>query len=200
MNVEHTPNKHIKKGPKGPHIVHLSTMCHLCWRICQDNWVLASFQVSSNSLQQFQRKSWKCQGGQPQSWFSNRPKNTNLVEYVEIFLPVKFRWIMLSSCREEVENFSAKLKARTAILVFRISRSSWFSDQPKENPKKLGTRNWVTVTVLASCQFCHIPFSGFRGEVSSLCKSEARTAIFVFVGRRCWVLAFCQVLLNSVLM
>ena len=107
-----------KRDPKGHILCTWVQCCHLCWRICQDNWVLASFQVSSNSLQQFQRKSWKCQGGQPQSWFSNRPKNTNLVEYVEIFLPVKFRWIMLSSCREEVENFSAKLKARTAILVF----------------------------------------------------------------------------------
>ena len=31
-------------------------------------------------------------------------KNTNLVEGVEILLPVKFRWIPFSGFREEVEN------------------------------------------------------------------------------------------------
>ena len=35
------------------------------------------------------------------------PKNTNLVEDVEILLPVKFRWIPFSSFRGEVENVSA---------------------------------------------------------------------------------------------
>ena len=25
------------KGPKGPHIVHLKTMCHFCWQIGQDD-------------------------------------------------------------------------------------------------------------------------------------------------------------------
>ena len=32
------------------------------------------------------------------------PKNTNLVEDVEIYLPVKFRQIPFSGFREEVEN------------------------------------------------------------------------------------------------
>ena len=35
------------------------------------------------------------------------PKNTNLVEDVEILLPVKFRGIPFSGFREEVENVSA---------------------------------------------------------------------------------------------
>ena len=35
------------------------------------------------------------------------PKNTNLVEDVEILLPVKFHWILFSGFREEVENVSA---------------------------------------------------------------------------------------------
>ena len=30
------------------------------------------------------------------------PKNTNLVEDIEILLPVKFRWILFSGFREEV--------------------------------------------------------------------------------------------------
>ena len=32
------------------------------------------------------------------------PKNTNLVEDIEILLPVKFRWISFSGFRGEVEN------------------------------------------------------------------------------------------------
>ena len=35
------------------------------------------------------------------------PKNTNLVEYVEILLPVKFRLILFKGFRGEVENVSA---------------------------------------------------------------------------------------------
>ena len=35
------------------------------------------------------------------------PKNTNLVEDIEILLPVKFRWIPFSNFRGEVENVSA---------------------------------------------------------------------------------------------
>ena len=37
-------------------------------------------------------------------------KNTNLVEGVEILLPVKFRWILFSGFRGEVENVSANLR------------------------------------------------------------------------------------------
>ena len=39
-------------------------------------------------------------------------KNTNLVEYVEIVLPVKFRWILFSSFRGGVENVSANQTPR----------------------------------------------------------------------------------------
>ena len=39
--------------------------------------------------------------------FTMGPKNTNLVEDIEILLPVKFRWIPFSGFREEVENVSA---------------------------------------------------------------------------------------------
>ena len=56
------------KGPKGPHIVHMSTMCHLCWRIGRSQntelledilRALASCKVLSNSVHRFQRWSWK---------------------------------------------------------------------------------------------------------------------------------------------
>ena len=65
------------------------------------------------------------------------PKNTNLVEDVEILLPVKFRWILFSGFRGEVENVSAN------------QRPGWpscFSDRPDKH--KLGRGCWV----LPSCQ------------------------------------------------
>ena len=55
------------------------------------------------------------------------PKNTNLVEDVEILLPVKFRSIPFSGFREEVENVLANQ---------RPGRPSCFSDRPKKH--KLG--------------------------------------------------------------
>ena len=63
--------------------------------------------------------------------FQIGPKNTNLVEDVEILLPVKFRQIPFSSFREEVENVSANQKPR---------RPSCFSDRPEKH--KLGRGRW----------------------------------------------------------
>ena len=65
------------------------------------------------------------------------PKNTNLVEGVEILLPVKFRWILFSGFRGEVENVSANQ---------RPGLPSCFSDRPEKH--KLGRGRWD----LASCQ------------------------------------------------
>ena len=65
------------------------------------------------------------------------PKNTNLVEGIEILLPVKFCWIPLSGYRGEVENVSANQ---------RPGRPSCFSDRPEKH--KLGRGCWD----LASCQ------------------------------------------------
>ena len=45
------------------------------------------------------------------------PKNTNLVEDIEILLSVKFRRIPFNGLREEVENVSANQ---------RLERPSWF--------------------------------------------------------------------------
>ena len=69
--------------------------------------------------------------------FPISPKNTNLVEDVEILLPVKFHWIPFSGFRGEVENVSAN------------QRPGWpscFSDRPEKH--KLGRGHWD----LASCQ------------------------------------------------
>ena len=55
------------------------------------------------------------------------PKNTNLVEDVEILLPIKFHSIPFSGFRGEVENVSANQ---------RPGRPSCFSDWPERH--KLG--------------------------------------------------------------
>ena len=59
------------------------------------------------------------------------PKNTNLVGGVEILLPVKFRWILFSGFRGEVENVSANQ---------RPGRPFCFSDRPEKH--KLGRGLW----------------------------------------------------------
>ena len=63
--------------------------------------------------------------------FQIGPKNTNLVEDVEILLPVKFRWIPFSGSRGEVENASAN---------HRPGRPSCYSNRPGKH--KLGTVRW----------------------------------------------------------
>ena len=65
------------------------------------------------------------------------PKNTNLVEGLEILLPVKFRWIPFSGFRGEVKNVSANQ---------RPGRPSCFSDRPEKHKFGSGRLD------LASCQ------------------------------------------------
>ena len=102
------------------------------------DWDLASCQVSFNSLQ---RRSWKCLSQSEARWsscFSHRPeKNTNLVEDIEISIPVKFHWIPFSSFRGEVENVSANQ---------RPGRPSCFSNRPEKHKHCRGHYD------LASCQ------------------------------------------------
>ena len=113
-----------------------------------------------------------------------RPKNKNLVDDVDILLPVKFRWILFSGLRE-VENVSPNQ---------RPGRPSCFSDRPKKH--KLG--------ILLPVKIHWILFSGFRGEVEHVSANQRP-------GRPSWFsdqpekhkhgkghLASCQVLLNSV--
>ena len=110
-------------------------------KLGRGHWDLASCQVSLNSVQRFQKSSPKMsqpirgQGGH--LVFPIGPKNTNLVEDVEILLPVKFYWILFSGFREEVENVSANQRS---------GRPSCFSDRPKIH--KLGQGR----SDLASCQ------------------------------------------------
>ena len=145
----HLPNLHDElrvckenKRPKGPHIVHLSTMCHLF-----EESVKADIFV-----------------------YSSARKNTNLVEAVEILLPVKFLWIPFSGFRGEVENVSANQ---------RPGRPSFFSDQPKKH--KLGRGLWD----LDSCQVSLNSVKRFqRRSRKCLNQSEARVAILFFPSAR----------------
>ena len=97
--------------------------------------------------------------------FPIRPKNTNLVEDVEILLPVKFCWILFSGFREEVENVSANQ---------RPGRPSCFSDWPEKH--KHGRGRWD----LASCQVSLNSVQQFQRSQKCLSQSEARAAISFF--------------------
>ena len=52
------------------------------------------------------------------------PKNRNLVEGIEILLPVKFRWILFSGFREEVENTKVYARRKTDGRTTRYDNSS----------------------------------------------------------------------------
>ena len=84
------------KRSKGPHNVHLSTMCHL-------------FEVLA-------RVALFC--------LPIGPKNTNLVGEVGILLPVRFPWIPFCGLRWEVEHVLANQR-RCVHLVFSIGPKIW---------------------------------------------------------------------------
>ena len=86
------------------------------------------------------------------------PKNTNLVEGVEILLPIKFRWIPFSGFRGEVENVSANQ---------RPGQPSCFSDRPEKH--KLGRGRWD----FASCQVLLNSIQRFQRR-SRKCLSQSR--------------------------
>ena len=72
-------------------------------------------------------------------------KNTNLVEYAEILLPVKFCWILFSHFRE-VHKISANHRPRLPSL---------FSDLPEKH--ELVRRHWLEI--LLPVKFCWILLS-----------------------------------------
>ena len=95
-------------------------------------------------------------------------KNTNLVEDVEILLPVKFRWIPFSGFREEVENVPANQ---------RPGRPSCFSIGPKN------TNLVEDVEILLPVKFRWIPFSGFIGEVENVSANQRPGRLSCFSDR-----------------
>ena len=80
------------------------------------------------------------------------PKNTNLVEDVEILLPVKFRWLLPCDIKGKVKNVSANQK---------LGRPSCFSDLLEQNLVD-------DIEILLPVKFRWIPFNGFRGEVENV--------------------------------
>ena len=171
-------------------------------KLGRGRWNLTSYQVSFNFVQQFQRRSRKSLSKSEARaailFFPSPPppppkkKNTNMVEDVDILLPVKFRWIPFSGFIGEVENVSANQ---------RLGRPLCFSDQP-EKKHKLGRGRWN----LASYQVLFNSVQRFqRRSRKCLSQSEARAAILFSdrpekhkLGRGRWDLAFCQISLNSV--
>ena len=114
-------------------------------KLGRGHWDLASYQVSSNSFQHFQKGSRKCLSQSEARaailFFPDWPKKkkTNVVEGIESLLPVKFRWIPFSSFFREVENVSANQ---------RPGRPFCFSDRPEKH--KLGRRRWDLASYLVS--------------------------------------------------
>ena len=94
-------------------------------------------------------------------------KNTNLVEGVEILLPIKFRWIPFSGFRGKVENVSANQRPGRPFCFFPIGLKK----------HKGGRRHWE----LASCQVSLNSVQRFlRRSRKCLGQSEARAAILFF--------------------
>ena len=137
-------------------------------------WDLASCQVLLNSVQQFERKNPKClsqwETGAAILVFPIGPKNTNLVEEVEILFSDIFCWIPFSGFRGEVENVSANQKP---------GRPSCFSDQPAKH--KIGKGRWD----LAFCQVSLNSVQWFqRRSEKCLSQSEVRATILFFRSAR----------------
>ena len=141
-----SPSFDIFKRPKGPHIVHLSTMCHLFDRnqgsnfcilinpkntnLVEDIEILLSVKIVEFCSALSEKKSKMSQpirGWSSHLFYPIGLKNTNLVEDVEILLPVKSHWIPFNSFRGEVENVSVNQRPELP---------SCFSDQPEKH--KLG--------------------------------------------------------------
>ena len=107
------------------------------WRALR-SWFLLSFVEFRSAVSTEKSKmSQPIRGQGGHLVFPIGPKNTNLVEGIEILIPVKFRWIPFSGFRGEVENVSDNQ---------RPGRPSCFSDRPEKH--KLGRGH----SDLASCQ------------------------------------------------
>ena len=120
-------------------------------------WDLASCQVSLNSIQRIQKKSWKClsqSDARMAILFFRSAQKHNLVENIEILPPVKFSWMPFGGFGGEVENVLANHWGQGGHLVFPIG------------PKK--TNLVKDVEILIPVKFRWIPFSGFREEVSAI--------------------------------
>ena len=153
-------------------------------------WDLASCQIRLNSIQQFQSSSRKCLSQSEDRvtilFFRSTRKNTNLVEDVEILLPVKLRWNPFCGFRGEVKNVSANQ---------RPGPPSCLHEWPEKHKLGRGRR------YLASCQVSLNSVQQFQTRSRKcLSQSEAWVAILFFSDRaeKHKLGRGCQVSLNSV--
>ena len=122
------------------------------------------------------------------------PKNTILVEDIEILLPVRFHWIPFSGFKGEVENVQADKRSGRPSWVFLSAQKT----------KKVGRG-------LCDLASCHVSLNAVqrfhRRSRKCLSQSDARAVILFFrlaqkktqkLGRGRWDLVYCQVSLNSV--
>ena len=120
------------------------------------------------------------------------PKNTNLIEDVEILASCKVLLNSVHRFQRRSQKCLSQSEAWAAILFFPIS------------PKN--TNLVEDAEILLPVKFCWILFSGFRGEVENVSANQRPGQPSCFsdrpekhkLGRGCWVLASCQVALNSV--
>ena len=91
--------------------------------------------------------------------FSIDPKNTNLIEDVDILLLVKFRWIPFNGFRKEVDNVSANQGPGRPVFSYLPENTNLVED----------------VKILLPVKFLEIPFSGFRGEVENVKVNDGQT-------------------------
>ena len=97
------------------------------------------------------------------------PKNTNLVEEIEILLPVKFRWIPFNSFRGEVENVPANQRPGRPSCFFRSARknTNLVDDDEILLPVKF---RWIPFRVLKEKSKMSQPIRGQGGHLNfSIC-------------------------------
>ena len=156
-------SKSLNKRPKGPHLVHLSIMCHFLmdWpgrpssfsnrslrhKLGRGRWDFAFCQVSLKSVKQFQKRKQKClsqsEARAAIMFYQLAEKKTYLVEDISILLLVKFRWIPLT--------------------VFRARRS---------RKCDMTNKNLVEdIEILPPVKFSWIPLSDF-GEVENVSANQ----------------------------
>ena len=98
------------------------------YKLSRGHWDLASCQFSLNSVQQFHGRSQKClsqtEARATILFFRSAHKNTNLVKDVEIFLPVKFRWILINYFQRRSRKMSQPISGQGGHLVFRSEQKT----------------------------------------------------------------------------
>ena len=174
------------KRPTGPHVVHLSTMGHLLdisaraanffystawkthtrYRTLRSCFLLGFVEFRTAVCEEKSKMPQPIRSRSGHLFFPIGPKNTKLLEDVEILLPVKFRWIPFIGFRGEVENVSANQ---------RPGLPSCFPYRSEKH--KIGRERWD----LSSCQVSWNSVQRFqRRSRKCLSQSETRAAILFF--------------------